>query len=719
MPIRKKITYLLFSGIVVGVLLTSLIALNGLRSATEQVTGLNSELGSAAAAESQEAIIERSQIMLAATAHDKAARVDSYFSRIEGNVRLLADAMSDRANAPGSIVPGEVEPPRRENGGKLSTQLFFTSTADRAALAPEIAQTASIGAFLYALNNDNPVICSAYVASASGFAIVNDIYADRAFEDGASAPEPFDFTERPWYQKALAEKKPIFTDVVLDVIGDEYDITCAAPYYRGGAIAGVVGIDALVSDVNKILSDTRLGDTDISFIINERGEVIFSTATEGELVAGNVESPNSALAVLGDFAPAIKAHEETSGEIMLEGDLYHVTLAPLRTTGWYYGIAVSHAELVAPAMLSYSSILQLARGYEGRIMDNMLFILAQVVVGVAVLLCLALVVGRRLAQRTVRPIEELQRGVTRIAGGDLDTRLELNTHDEIEELAQSVNSMTADIKKYMADFRQAVQEKERTSAELGLAASIQQSMLPRIFPPFPDRRDFDIFASMQPARAVGGDFYDFYLVDDSHLMFTIADVSDKGVPAALYMMIAKTIIKNNAFLMQSPDDLAAVMTLVNRQLAENNDEMMFVTSFLAMLDLSTGRLIFVNAGHTPPLLLHDGAVSALAVKKNCVLGIRDNFAYEQQELLLAPGDMLFCYTDGVNEAMNAAGEPFGEDRLVATLASVDAAADTNAILRTVGAAITEFAGGAEQSDDITMLGLKFNQKRGEGDTRGE
>lgn len=520
-------------------------------------------------------------------------------------------------------------------------------------------------------------------------------------------------------KKALAEKKPIFTDVVLDVIGDEYDITCAVPYYRGGAIAGVVGIDALVTDVNKILSDTRLGDTDISFIINERGEVIFSTATEGELVAGSSEAPRSAMEVLGDFTKSIASREETSGEIMLDGDLYHVTLAPLRTTGWYYGIAVSHAELIAPAALSYSSILQLARGYEGRIMDNMLYILAQVVVGVAALLCLALLVGRRIARMAVSPIEELQRGVARIAGGDLDSRITIHTGDEIEALGLAVNSMTEDIKKYMADFRQAVQEKERTSAELGLAASIQQSMLPRIFPPFPDRRDFDIFASMQPARAVGGDFYDFYLVDDSHLMFTIADVSDKGVPAALYMMIAKTIIKNNAFLMQSPDDIAAVMTLVNRQLAENNDEMMFVTAFLGLLDLSSGRLIFVNAGHTPPLLLHEGAVSALAVRKNCVLGIRDDFVYEQQELVLAPGDMLFCYTDGVNEAMNDAGEPFGEDRLIATLAGLDTATDANAVLRGVGAAITEFAGGAEQSDDITMLGLKFNQKRGEGETRGE
>ena len=255
-------------------------------------------------------------------------------------------------------------------------------------------------------------------------------------------------------------------------------------------------------------------------------------------------------------------------------------------------------------------------------------------------------------------------------------------------------------------------ERERLNSELEIAAKLQLDVLPSTFPAFPEREEFDLFASMHPAKEVGGDFYDFFLVDDDHLALVVADVSGKGIPAALFMMISKALVKNTAEMGLSP---SRVMEEVNAQLCDNNKNNMFVTVWLGILELSTGRLVFADAGHEKPMLFHDGSWSfirkhdgvALALMEPWLLELEDDPAFVDQELQLAPGDILFQYTDGVPESTNLREELFGDDRL---LAAMQAAPEQQPrkILEYLPGVLKEFVGEAPQFDDITMLAVQYN-----------
>ena len=245
----------------------------------------------------------------------------------------------------------------------------------------------------------------------------------------------------------------------------------------------------------------------------------------------------------------------------------------------------------------------------------------------------------------------------------------------------------------------------KTQAELNVARNIQHDMLPCIFPAFPERNEFDIYATMDPAKEVGGDFYDFFLVDDHHLAIVISDVSGKGVPAALFMVIAKTLIKNQT---QPGVPLGEVFTRVNDQLCENNGEGMFVTSFMGVLDLNTRELTFVNAGHNPPLLCRKGGgFEFLKTKPGFVLAGLENMVYKEDSIQLGAGDRIFLYTDGVTEAINSSTELYGDDRLVAAL-NQDVNLSPEQLLAAVKTSMDAFTAGAEQFDDITMLALEVH-----------
>lgn len=281
---------------------------------------------------------------------------------------------------------------------------------------------------------------------------------------------------------------------------------------------------------------------------------------------------------------------------------------------------------------------------------------------------------------------------------------EIRTGDEVEELADAFRKMEADMQEYTRSLVRMTAEKERIGAELNVATQIQADMLPRIFPAFPERREIDIFATMNPAREVGGDFYDFFLVDDDHLAVVIADVSGKGVPSALFMVIAKTLIKNHA---QSGERPAEVFTAVNRQLCEGNDAGLFVTAWMGVLELSTGSFTYVNAGHNPPLLRHAGEEFGwLKSAPGFVLAGLEEMKYGEHTLRLFPGDRLFLYTDGVTEATDPDQKFYGDDRLKSEVNRL-AGASVQEMLTGVKASIDAFAGTAEQFDDITMLGLEY------------
>ena len=285
-----------------------------------------------------------------------------------------------------------------------------------------------------------------------------------------------------------------------------------------------------------------------------------------------------------------------------------------------------------------------------------------------------------------------------------DFKVDLHTGDELEDLSDSFRYMVSELNEYIRDLSRVTAEKERIGAELDVARHIQASMLPCIFPAFPERHEFDIYASMTPAKEVGGDFYDFFLVDDDHLAIVMADVSGKGVPAALFMMISKTLLKSAAQSGLSPK---AVLEKVNNQLCENNDAEMFVTVWLGILEISTGKMKCANAGHEyPAIMRRGGGFQLFKDKHGLVLAGMEGARYREYELELNEGDRLFVYTDGVPEATNADTVLYGTDRM---LHALNEAKDLSCceLLASLHRDVDAFVGAADQFDDITMLCIEL------------
>jgi sigma-B regulation protein RsbU (phosphoserine phosphatase) len=283
-------------------------------------------------------------------------------------------------------------------------------------------------------------------------------------------------------------------------------------------------------------------------------------------------------------------------------------------------------------------------------------------------------------------------------------KLGINKKDEIGVLASAFEKMTEDLVGYVSELMSAMRTKERIEGELGVARGIQSGVLPAAFPAFPDRLEFGLYASMTPAREVGGDFYDFFMTDDSHVALIIADVSGKGVPAALFMMIVRTLLKKEVRSSDAPDE---ALERVNRALCESNGECMFVTAFICLYDTETGLLKYANAGHNPPLIVKSGGEAReLEAPAGVVLALEESARYSSRETVLEPGDCILLYTDGVTEAFNGAGEPFTEARLAAAVDFPSSGEDrARAIIERVARELRKFTGAAEQSDDITMLTL--------------
>ena len=323
------------------------------------------------------------------------------------------------------------------------------------------------------------------------------------------------------------------------------------------------------------------------------------------------------------------------------------------------------------------------------------------------MMAIALLLIRKL---TTKPLKQLAAGAAtfkmRDEGFSKEDVIELpiRSNDEIGDLYHEIKLMQDRIVNNADKLTHAIAERERVNTELDMAAHIQSSALPEQFPAFPDRPEFDLRASMNHAKVVGGDFYDYFLVDDDHLALVIADVSDKGVPAALFMMSARSILHYRAGMGGTP---AEIMTSVNRQLCRDNPLMMFVTVWFSILELSTGRLTCVNAGHEYPIIRQPGnAFSAFLDNHDVVMGIMEEMTYSEYEIGLEPGSKVFVYTDGLAEAKNVQGKQFEMKRIVEAL-NIAPDSSPGELLDNVHRAVDAFVGGAEQFDDLTMLCIEY------------
>ena len=316
--------------------------------------------------------------------------------------------------------------------------------------------------------------------------------------------------------------------------------------------------------------------------------------------------------------------------------------------------------------------------------------------------------GRRSIKKAVKPLQQLAMTADEVAKGNFNTALpEVNTHDEIHQLRDSFEQMQLSLAQYVDDLRTATAQKAAIMNEMKVAHDIQMSMLPKTFPPYPERTDLDIFGTLTPAKGVGGDLFDFYIRDEQ-LFFCIGDVSGKGVPASLFMAVTRSLFRNISQHVSQP---AHIVNALNQAQSEGNDTNMFVTLFVGALDLKTGTLRYCNAGHDAPLLMN-GGVTLLPCDCNLPIGVIADFNFEQQEITLEQTTTIFLFTDGLNEAENIDHAQFGDERImeIATSLTTDHLLQPTHVIRHMTDAVHTFVGTAEQSDDLTMLAIQYKKE---------
>ncbi len=499
------------------------------------------------------------------------------------------------------------------------------------------------------------------------------------------------YFHQDWYQLPKQLGRPIWTEPYFDTGGGEILMaTYSVPFFRDRngkrALAGVITADISLAWLQALLAQVALYDNGYAVLLSSNGMFLYhpdQTLILNETIFSLAET-------VGDQQLWEIGKDAISGGTgFLERESYRnhepsfLYYLPLPIGGWTLCFLFPKAEVLQEITgLTRTTLLLNLAGF---------FVLALAITW--------------LTTRLTRPLINLSRAAGSIAGGDLDKPVPIiNSKDELGRLTISFSEMQQALRRQMQQLTETTAQKERIESELRIARNIQMSILPKLFPPFPERSEFDIYASIKPAREVGGDLYDFFFIDDSRFCFLIGDVSDKGVPAAFFMAVTKTLLKVIAD--QHPDP-GAILTKANDDLSEGNESCMFVTLFIGILDLRTGILKTGNAGHNPPARLTGGRAALLPTPREPLAGAMPGLNYSTQEIRLTPGDTLFLYTDGITEAVNADGAFFGEERLLQLLDEA-ASSTPETIVTAIDRAIVEFCHGAEQFDDITMLSLRFN-----------
>ena len=635
---------------------------------------------------------------------------DDLFKDLARTVQMLSDYAGIIFSSPENYPAHAYALPDASKDGEVSIQLLTEEGLDTTdpAVSSKIALAANLSEMMLSLYNSSNVD-SCYIALPNGSMLLADNHPSSKFDEkGQQIPIPI--RERAWYNGAKETGKLYYTDVSTDVFTGSIGIMCAIPVYCNGELAAVAGADLFLNNMAESINSLN-GNGSFSFIVNQHGHVVFSPFTTGAL---SVKSDAEDLRLsnndsLSSFISRALSSATNVASVDIDGATYYMTGYPIESVGWTIISAVDANSAQQPTLRMISLYDQTLNSAQESFNSGLRRSRTLILVLSLVIMVLGVIGAMSLSTRIVKPLGIMTRRVRTLGGNNLQFMMEdaYRTGDEVEVLAKSFATLSAKTLDYVEKIKHVTAEKERIGAELNMATAIQASQLPRLFPAFPTRTEFDIFASMTPAKEVGGDFYDFFLIDDDHIALVMADVSGKGVPAALFMMVSRVLIKSHLQNGESPSE---ALDNVNNQLCESNDAQLFVTVWLAVMEISTGKCVACNAGHEHPALRRAGGQFELvSYRHSPAVAAMEGIHFKQHDFQLYPGDSLFVYTDGVAEATNSNNELMGTDRMLAALnREPDAAPQT--ILCNVMDGITAFVDGAEQFDDITMLCLRYNGK---------
>ncbi len=525
---------------------------------------------------------------------------------------------------------------------------------------------------------DNLDALDMYIATESGICLDGtDGSAFHGLPEGGYS----DLRKSVWYQ-SVREKPYYWASIFTGSATGKEKITCAVPFYDGqGRFMGAAAADVTKDHIQDTVLQVENAQIDYILLFNENGDLMLNPSGYPDVSGLNI-----------------------TDDVAVQGD-YIVTFTRLEENGWQLCLIFQQEAIRDASHFVAASIEQNGQEVSGLLSDsihNSLVLFAGISLVAAV--C-ATVVGNGVSRTFVKPIQRLMEEVRAIGAGQLDRRIDIRTGDEIGELADSFNQMTAELKAYMGNVQRMTAERERISAELDVAREIQLNLLPRRFPAFPDRRDFDLYADIR-VSGKGGSFYDFFLIDQRRLCMVAGEASGSGIPTIMMGVIAMTHIKNYAKLGYSP---SRILAETNNQLAGQNSGALTVSVFLGILNLRTGVMEYVNGGHEEPFWKHSGQDFIPLKSRQCfALASMENVPYWQQEIQMVQGDMLFLYTSGVALAEDEKGNVYSStylnrkvDELVRREISL------KGIVEGVYRDLEEFSGGEGQSGDWTVVVLRY------------
>ena len=511
------------------------------------------------------------------------------------------------------------------------------------------------------------------------------------------------------------------------------DLTIENDEIYSGYVRGFLSVSSLLSVIDSDMLESSSGEDRI-FLLRAMYDAAAARFDEERKENGydsiycvDVSDPNNIVLLMESSRQSEMTGERGLGTVQgVDAKLYSSAFEAFETEGskaadetffqqlhvrdydtFYY---MAYKPIIVDGAIKYILAIECDWSDFARILNRNL--MQVLLLGVAVMLVTSGLIMLFIFRKAVKPLVEVNDGVREyIESKDSDAAVRrmsgIKARNEVGRLADSFSEMSTEIDRYTKEIRQLTGEKERAEAELNLAARIQSSMLPT---EFPVRPELTLFASMDPAKEVGGDFYDFFFIDEEHLGLVIADVSGKGVPAALFMMMSKILLKNHAMSGLSP---AEVLNRTNLGICENNRNNMFVTVWFGVLDIATGHVTAANAGHEYPMIRKpDGGFEIMKDRHGFVLGALRRKRYTEYEFDIEPGGTLFVYTDGAAEATDRDNRLFGTERMLGAL-NLEPAASPEVLLTNMKSAIDGFVGEAPQFDDLTMLCIKYNGKKEE------
>ncbi len=552
--------------------------------------------------------------------------------------------------------------------------------------------------YMYELTHDivrlNPSICGSAIAfKPNFFPSKGKYYSPYTYRDSVGnmhdkqlGNDNYDYFQMEWYKKAKETGKPSWSEPYFDEGGGNMAmITCSYPVKdKNDSVFAIITADMMLEQLTVV--DTRHIRENYKnaycYIISSKGTVISHPNKDYILNCNMLELAKKTEDDRDDKMIQEMLEGKDRWRFIHEEDGYKmICFAPLHdVNGWSMAIVCPLEEVLAPAIVTAMLIV--------------------VIMFIGLILLFAFTNGT--IKAIARPMEKFAQSADEVAKGNYNAKLPIITSkDEMLRLHDSFKAMQQSLVEHIEELKTVNESKGRIESELQIARSIQMGMLPKIYPPYPDRDDIDIFGELTPAKEVGGDLYDFFLRDEK-LYFCIGDVSGKGVPAALVMAVTRTLFRNIAAHTSAPD---RIVYALNNSIADNNDSNMFVTLFVGVLDMPTGRLRYCNAGHDTPLLIGNTDIGMLPCEPNLPVGIEADWNYVPQETILFPHTTIFLYTDGLTEAENSRLEQFQDGRIIEVAQQSDHA--PMPLLKNMKAAVQEFVAGAEANDDLTMLAIQY------------